>query len=222
MHETPFIDIHTHHSYHKEGVLSMVNYFPEHIKLEDHSDKYISVGLHPWHIDKDSADENIDLIRTIASLNKVLAIGEIGLDRAVSTPFNIQKEFFAKQIAIAKSLKKPIIIHCVRCFPELLSIKKKVKASTPWLIHGFRNNIQIAEDLLQQNCYISFGEALLFDKNIQDVFVEIPINQIFLETDESNYSISEIYNKAAQLKSIQLTKLKKNLFENYKYVFQSN
>jgi TatD DNase family protein len=200
----------------------MVNYFPEHIKLEDHSDKYISVGLHPWHIDKDSADENIDLIRTIASLNKVLAIGEIGLDRAVSTPFNIQKEFFAKQIAIAKSLKKPIIIHCVRCFPELLSIKKKVKASTPWLIHGFRNNIQIAEDLLQQNCYISFGEALLFDKNIQDVFVEIPINQIFLETDESNYSISEIYNKAAQLKSIQLTKLKKNLFENYKYVFQSN
>ena len=221
MHETPFIDIHTHHSYHKEGVLSIVNYFPEQIKPEDHSDKYISVGLHPWHIDKDSADKNIDLIRTIASLDKVLAIGEIGLDRAVSTPFNIQEEFFEKQIAIAESLKKPIIIHCVKYFPELISIKKKIKASSPWLIHGFRNNIQIAQNLLKQACYISFGEALLFDKKIQDVFVEIPINQIFLETDESEHSISEIYNKAAQLKSIQLAELKQDLFENYKCVFQS-
>ncbi|MGZ2369571.1 TatD family hydrolase [Ancylomarina sp. YFZ004] len=221
MHETPFIDIHTHHSYYKEGVLSMVNYFPEQIKLEDYSDKYISVGLHPWHLNKDSADEDLDFIKTIASIDKVLAIGEIGLDRTISTPLNIQEEFFAKQIAIAESLKKPIIIHCVRCFPELISIKNKIKASTPWLIHGFRNTIQIANNLLKQDCYISFGEALLFDKKIQNVFVEIPINRVFLETDESEHSIIDIYNKAAQLKSIQLEELKKDLFETYKCVFQS-
>ena len=221
MHETPFIDIHTHHSYPKEGVRSIVNYFPEQITLEDHFDTYISLGLHPWHLDKDSADENFETLTTFASNDKVLAIGEIGLDRTVATPLNIQESYFTKQIAIAESLNKPIIIHCVRCYPELLSLKKEVKASTPWLIHGFRNNSQIAKDLLQQNFYISFGEALLFDQKIQDVFVEMPINQIFLETDESHYSISEIYNKAAQLKSIQLTELKKDLWDSFKAVFHA-
>ena len=83
--------------------------------------------MHPWHLDKDSASENLDLIKTIASIDKVLAIGEIGLDRAVSTPLNIQEQFFTKQIAIAESVNKPIIIHCVRCFAELISIKKKKK-----------------------------------------------------------------------------------------------
>ncbi|WP_372642358.1 TatD family hydrolase [Ancylomarina sp.] len=221
MQKPPYIDIHTHHSNRKESVISIVNYFPEQIKLEDLSSKIVSVGLHPWHLNKDCEDENIDLIRTIASINKVLAIGEIGLDRNIAIPLGIQKAYFTKQVAIAEKFNKPIIIHCVRCFPELISIKKKIKASTPWLIHGFRNNIQIAQNLLKQDCYISFGEALLFDKKIQNVFVEIPINQIFLETDESKHSIIDIYNKAAQLKGLQLDDFKMKLFENYKSVFQT-
>ncbi|MCZ4694650.1 TatD family deoxyribonuclease [Ancylomarina euxinus] len=219
--ETPFIDIHTHHSIRIDNVLSIINCFPEQIKLEEHTDKYISVGIHPWHLNNDSADENLNLIRTFALLDKVLAIGEIGLDRNRTIALSIQEAYFTKQIAIAESVNKPIIIHCVRYFQELISIKKKLKASTPWLIHGFRNNIQIVEDLLQQNCYISFGEALLFDKMTQDVFIEVPIKRLFLETDESTYSISDIYKKAAQLKSLQLNDFKTKLFENYTAVFHA-
>jgi len=221
MYKTPYIDIHTHHSNYTEGVLSIVNYLPEQIKLEEHSDKYISVGLHPWYLDNDSSCENLNHVNTIASIDKVLAIGEIGLDRTVPTPIGIQEQYFTKQIEIAEKFNKPIIIHCVRCFPELISIKKKLETSTPWLIHGFRNNSQIAENLIQQNCYISFGEALLFDKKNQDLFIEIPINRIFLETDESACSIKDIYIKAAQLKSIQLSELKKDLCSNFNAVFHT-
>ena len=221
MHEMPFVDIHTHHSSQTDGTLSILNCFPEQIKHEDLSGKIVSVGLHPWHIDKDRAIINLEYLKTIALHANVLAIGEIGLDRNIAIPLVIQEAYFTKQIAIAESLNKPIIIHCVRCFPELLSIKKKVKASTPWLIHGFRNNIQLAKNLLKQNCSISFGEPLLFDKKIQDLFVEMPINRIFLETDESKYSISRIYIKAAQLKGLQLNDFKTKLFENYKAVFHA-
>lgn len=214
-----FIDIHTHHSSHIDGTLSILNCFPEQIKIEDNIERVISVGLHPWHVDKDNASSIINLIQAIASHKNVLAIGEIGLDRTIDTALSVQEMYFLKQIEIAESLNKPLIMHCVRCFPELLSIKKRVKASTPWLIHGFRNNSQIACELLKQNCYLSFGEALLFDKKNQDLFIKIPLNRVFLETDESEISISEIYNKAAQLKGLQLEVLKEKLFNNYETVF---
>lgn len=219
MYETPYIDIHTHHSYNTDGVLSILNCFPKKASIGDFHDKLISIGLHPWHIDENDASSIINLIKTIASYENVIAIGEVGLDRTIDTPIRIQEIKFEQQIEIAESLNKPLIIHCVRCFPELLSIKKRVKTSTPWLIHGFRKNIEIASDLLKQNCYLSFGEALLFDKKNQDLFIEMPLNKVFLETDESESSIREIYNKAAQLKGLQIEDLKEELLKNYKAIF---
>lgn len=221
MNETPFIDIHTHHSSHTNGTLSILNCFPEQIKIEDKLERRISIGLHPWHVDNNNVSTIIELIKTSASHENVLAIGEVGLDRTIDIPLDIQKAYFLKQVEIAEGLNKPLIIHCVRCFPDLLSIKKSLKTSTPWLIHGFRSNSQIASDLLKQNCYLSFGEALLFDEKNQDLFIEMPLNQVFLESDESKSSISEIYNKAAHLKSLQLENLKEKLFNNYKAVFNA-
>ena len=220
--ETSFINSHTHHSIHMDGALSILNCFPQQIKIGHNNEREISIGLHPWHVNKDDASSNIDLIKTVAADENVLAIGEIGLDRTIDTPLNIQEKYFIEQIEIAEKLNKPLIIHCVRCFSELLSIKKRIKASTPWIIHGFRNNSQIASMLLKQNCYLSFGEALLFDKNNQDLFFEMPLNRIFLETDESKNSISEIYKQAAHIKGLQLEVLKAKLFDNYKTVFKAN
>jgi TatD DNase family protein len=217
--ETPYIDIHTHHSCNADGILYLLNCFPEQGSVVDHADKTVSVGLHPWHVGKDNASSIIDLIQTSATYENVLAIGEIGLDRTTDTALSVQEMYFLKQIQIAESLNKPIIIHCVRCFPDILSIKKRVKASTPWLIHGFRNSNQIANDLIKQNCYLSFGEALLFDKKNQDIFIEMPLERVFLETDESEISISKIYTKAAHLKGLPLEVLKERLFNNYKTVF---
>ncbi|MRT93556.1 TatD family hydrolase [Ancylomarina sp. 16SWW S1-10-2] len=220
--ETSFINIHTHHSIHIDGTLSILNCFPEQIKIGNNNERGISIGLHPWHVNKDNASSMIDLIKTVASEKNVLAIGEIGLDRTIDMPLDIQEKYFIEQIEIAENLNKPLIIHCVKYFSELLSIKKRVKGSTPWLIHGFRKNRKIASMLLEQNCYLSFGEALLFDKNNQNLFIEMPLDKIFLETDDSENTISEVYNKAAHIKGLQLEVLKAKLFDNYKTVFNAN
>ena len=218
--ETPYIDTHTHHLNHSDGVISVINYSPEKFNQDEHADYLISLGIHPWHVEKKNADLNLELVKEFASKPNVMAIGEIGLDRAIKTPLSQQELFFTQQIEIAETYKKPIIIHAVRCFPELISIKKRVKASTPWLIHGFRNNLQIAQELLKHNCYISFGEALLFDRKNQDVFVDIPMNRIFLETDESKHTIIEIYEKASSLKKMKLADFKIALLKNYNTVFK--
>ncbi len=220
MFDTPYIDIHTHHTNRTDSVVSIVNYFLEQFDPESQANEFISVGLHPWHINDISKSE-IHPVLSAATQENLLAIGEIGLDRTLLTPLNIQEEFFIEQISIAENLHKPLIIHCVKSFSELLQIKKRIKSSTPWLIHGFRNKIQIAEQLLKQNCFISFGEALLFDKQTQDVFIQMPLERIFLETDESAYTIREIYNKAAHLRAMELNQFKQKLFDNYRMVFHT-
>ncbi|RXQ95735.1 hypothetical protein EO244_07685 [Ancylomarina salipaludis] len=222
MPDTPYINIHTHQMDHTDGVISVLNVFPEKYMTIAHTDKLITVGVHPWHLEKKNADVNLELVKEFASKPNVMAIGEIGLDRAIKTPLNLQETFFTKQIEIAETYKKPIIVHAVRYFPELISIKKRVQASTPWLIHGFRNNMQIAQELLKHNCFISFGEALLFDQKVQNIFIEMPINRLFLETDESKHSIVEIYEKAASLKKMQLAIFKIELLKNYNTVFKKH
>jgi len=219
MHEIPYIDVHTHHSLQVDGVISVLNCFPEQLIDSNHSGRPVSIGLHPWHAGNENTDTLLDLVRKWAEKEHVLAIGEIGLDRVCSTPLTIQEKYFLQQIEIAERLNKAIVIHCVRSFPELLVIKKRTKASTPWLIHGFRGNKHIAESLLNQNCFLSFGEALLFDQKLQVLFKTIPLNHIFLETDESKHSIIEIYQKAAELKEVQVLSLKRSLLNNYKAVF---
>lgn len=222
MPNTPFIDIHTHQSNQTDGVISVINVFPEQYTPEMYADKLISVGIHPWHVDKKEANLHLEMVKELAAKLNTLAIGEIGLDRAIKTPLGLQETFFTKQIEIAEKLNKPLIIHAVRCFSELISVKKRVQASPPWLIHGFRNNMQIAKELLKHNCFISFGEALLFDQKVQNIFIEMPINRVFLETDESKHSIIEIYQKASVLKNMKLTDLKTELLKNYNTVFKKH
>ena len=92
--ETPYIDVHTHHLKTTEGVKSIVNFFPEEVKVENLSNQQISIGIHPWHIEKKEANNKLELVDKLASINRVIAIGEIGLDKLTSTPFDSQKVFY--------------------------------------------------------------------------------------------------------------------------------
>ncbi|MDE5421568.1 TatD family hydrolase [Ancylomarina sp. DW003] len=220
MQETPYIDVHTHHLQKVEGVISVVNYCTGQLGDSVELHNSISMGLHPWHIEKEEGKTSLERLKKAANKTQVIAIGEIGLDRIISTPLSIQEEFFRDQVEIAEELNKAVIIHCVKCFSELLSLKKRLKPNTDWIIHGYRNNQHIAQSLLAQNCFISFGEALLFDIKVQNIFKALPLNRIFLETDESNHSVIEIYNKAAEIKNIQIDELKETIFKSFTSVFK--
>ena len=88
-------------------------------------------------------------------------------------------------------------------------------------LHGFNNNISIANELLASGFYLSFGKAL-FNPSMESVFSKIPSDKIFLETDDSDYEIEDIYKKAAQIKNTSIEQLSLQIMQNSKTVFKTN
>jgi TatD DNase family protein len=176
----------------------------------------LAVGLHPWHVDKENIDEQLALVEEASNHESVVAIGEIGLDRLTSVPFEYQKEAFVKQLQIAANANKPVIVHCVKAHSDIISILKTEKYKGDVIFHGFNQNKQIAEQLLKNGFYLSFGQALLnANSNANKVFCEIPNDRFFLETDESEIEIEEVYKKAAKLKNTGVKKIKLIISQNY-------
>ncbi len=216
----PYIDIHTHNldSFQKIKAIVNVSLFENNATINNNLN--YSVGLHPWNIKEGIFHFEQHLISETKKFNAI-AIGEIGLDKAINTDFSLQESVFTSQLKVAKHLQKPIIIHCVKAFSELLTIKKKNETNTAWIIHGYQKNMEIARSLLKANCYLSFGKAILKNEKLQTTFKQIPNNKFFLETDDSEISIIKIYNKAAELKEIKLEDLKKQIQINYNTCFKN-
>jgi TatD DNase family protein len=214
----PYIDIHTHSSVVQSDICSIQSKSMEE-QIKDNGKAIYSLGIHPWKIEDINIASSLEKLEQISSQNHILAIGEIGLDRLIQTPLSVQIEILLSQISIAERAQKPIVIHCVKYFPELIEIRKKHK-SFPWIIHGFQKNKIIADELIELGCYLSFGKALFTNKKLRALFCSLPTSQIFLETDESDVSIKEIYNKVADIKEMEVESLKKELFKNFKTCFK--
>ena len=131
----------------------------------------------------------------------------------------LQISVFKKQLEIVKLTNKPIVLHCVAAFDELIAIKKELKISNPMLIHGFSKNEQVAKSLLNNGFYLSFGKYLLRDPALEKVFTFAPENQILLETDTIEESIYEVYEKAATIKGISIEDMKTIVFTNFSKIF---
>ncbi|WP_223609130.1 TatD family hydrolase [Chryseobacterium sp. OSA05B] len=170
-----------------------------------------SIGIHPKDIAVDSIEEQFSWLESNISEN-CLAIGECGLDSIVQIPQKIQEQIFLRQILISNEIKKPLIIHCVRKFYEVISFKKK--ATQAVIIHGFNKKERIAEDLLKNNFYLSFGKAVLYHLSLQEIVKITPLHKIFLETDNECFNIEELYSKVSELKGISLEKLNEQILEN--------
>lgn len=170
-----------------------------------------SIGIHPKDIEAENIHSQFEWLSSHITEN-CLAIGECGLDSFVETDQKIQEEVFLKQIEFANEIKKPLIIHCVRKFYEVISFKKY--ARQPMVIHGFNKKESIAADLLKNNFYLSFGKAVLYNLSLQNTLKITPLNKIFLETDDEDFDIEELYGKVAELKRISLEELNKQIVEN--------
>ncbi|BAX78686.1 hydrolase TatD [Labilibaculum antarcticum] len=214
----PYINIHTHHLNDYSNVCIVLSINPGE-QITNREAVFYSVGIHPWDSNLTDVPSAIHELEISASDSNVIAIGETGLDRMIETPLSIQEDVFQKQLQIAEKYNKPVIIHCVKCFSELISIRKKKSIKLPWIVHDFRKNIQIAEDLIALGCYLSFGKALLTDEKLQTVFRSLPMNKLFLETDDSDIKIEELYKKASLVKGLNLEDLKEELFSNFTTCF---
>lgn len=206
-------NLHTHKSTHQENVLEIVNQYPNEF---DKDVKFFSIGIHPWYIDLDNLEEHMHTIEEKLQLKNCLALGECGLDKRIETPLEIQTEVFEKQLHLAIQYQKPVILHCVSAYQEVIEIKKRLKIEVPMVIHGFSKNGQVAKSLLDNGFYLSFGKYLLRNPELASVFEQVPDNRFFLETDTIEESIQDVYIKAASIKKKDVEQI---IEDNFKLVF---
>lgn len=176
----------------------------------------VSVGLHPWYLEETQSSWN--LLTELSSKENVLAIGECGLDKLCDTNWELQEQWFHQQILLANSIYKPLIIHCVRAYQECISMLKYAKV--PVIFHGFNKNFPLAKHLLQNGYYLSIGKAI-FNPHFEVTFKDLPIEQLFFETDEQKeLSVTTVYKRAAELKNIALESLILQVENNFQKVFK--
>lgn len=180
----PHTDIHCHdRSRYREAV---INIYPDDEIIEG---AYHSVGIHPWNTSNINP-QTIEKLKTLASHPQIVAIGETGLDTLKGASINIQIDIFCLHVTLSEQYKKPLIIHCVKAFNEIIALKKLLHSSMPWIIHGFRGKPHLATQLLNNGFYISLGKH--FNPHTAAI---IPPDRLFFETDDSILDINTIIDK---------------------------
>ena len=213
---TKFINLHTHKFSNLSDVIEVVNQYPWEF---DASIPNYSIGIHPWYIDENRLESDLEIIKEKLQLSECLALGECGLDKRIEIPLDLQISVFKKQLEIVKQTNKPVVLHCVAAYDEVIAIKKEMKIENPMIIHGFSKNEQVAKSLLNNGFYLSFGKYLLRNPDLEKVFTFAPENQILLETDTIEESIYEVYKKAASIKGISIEEMKAIVFANFSRIF---
>lgn len=221
--EVPFIDFHTHFASNETDVLSVLN-----IDLGAGENwrpelKACSVGIHPWNIRKNDIVSQFLRLEDACKQQNVIAIGEAGLDKMQGPPLEFQSRVFEQQVEMADFYGKPLIVHCVGAYYELLSVRKKMKPSVPFVVHGYNKNVQVLADLVNNGCFISMGTSIIHPAApSRKVLAEVPSDRLFLETDDKNTPIQGVYLAAAEILQIDLDRLKSTIHDNYLRISNPN
>jgi TatD DNase family protein len=210
-------NLHTHSASNNPDVFEIVNRYP----YEDLDVPYFSTGIHPWYIDVDKLNDHLTIIEQRLQLPNCLALGECGLDKRIEIPLNIQVDVFEKQLALAKQYQKPVILHLVAAFQELIEIKNRLQPGMPMIVHGFSKNSQVAKQLLDNGFYLSFGKYLLRNQELSAVFAGVPKDRFLLETDTIEEGIAQVYTKAALVRNMDIEVLKSIVQNNFKNIFKN-
>ncbi|TDE07212.1 TatD family hydrolase [Flavobacterium sandaracinum] len=211
-----YFNLHTHKFTNQSNVLELVNQYPQEF---DARIPYYSIGIHPWFIVEERIEADLAIIESKLQEASCLAVGECGLDKRIEIPMELQEMVFEKQLLLAQHYNKPVVIHCVAAFQELITIKKKLNISVPILIHGFSKNAQIAKQLVDNGFYISFGKYLLLNKELEAVFISVPNSRFFLETDTVEEGIEAVYELAAKYKRVSVNEIQELVNSNFNKVF---
>ncbi|QBN18028.1 TatD family hydrolase [Flavobacterium nackdongense] len=212
-----YFNLHTHQFTNQPDVLELVNQYPQEF---DGAIPFYSIGIHPLYIDENRLESDFKIVDEKLALTECLALGECGLDKRSETPFKVQLSVFERQLALAEKHQKPVVIHCVAAFQELIEIKKRLKISVPMVVHGFSKKIELVKQLIDNGFYLSFGKNLLRNLELESVFVSIPNYRFLLETDMVEEGIRAVYALAAKYKGLELSELQEIVNKNYKTVFE--
>ncbi len=180
------IDCHTHH--HRANAVIDIDPIDSLVHLR--RGFLYSVGIHPWNVFRVD-DRALRLLRALAAEPQVLAVGECGIDLKIrdrlDCPIATASEILARQTSLlefhfdlSESLRKPLILHIVKAFSEIINLRRIWKPSQPWIIHGFRGKPQLASELVRHGFHLSFGAYAN-----PDSVAATPSSRALVETDES-------------------------------------
>lgn len=202
-----YINIHTHHP------------APDALVQADFgaprpAGKY-SLGIHPWAtgvFDKGWLEE----LRTDEHL---AAVGEIGLDYARDVPHEVQRQVFEAQLAIAVERRLSVVLHCVRAFEPVM--ETLARFSLPAVIfHSFIGSREQVAQAVRRGCFLSMSPYGLASSRTREALAEVPLGQIFVETDDRPVPIGEVYAEVAGLLGISVEELAAATECNFNAIFR--
>lgn len=193
------LDLHTHHLT-PNGIYdaSDLVFTPE-LTLPDNQP--YSVGIHPWHTAEHVTPEQWQQLEDLLQRPDCVAVGEAGIDLSGKGGLMfLQLQVFRRMVDYSESLKKPLIIHCVKGEDIIIGLRRDLKVKMPWVIHGFRKKPQVAEQLLRAGCMLSFG--LQFNA---DTVRTVPADKLFVETDTATCDIKTVIDAVSAARGSDLT-----------------
>jgi len=145
---------------------------------------FASVGVHP-HEAATFTDETPAALRALAADPGVVAIGEIGLDyHYMHSPRATQREVFVRQLALARELGLPVIIHSREAHAELMALLRAHGQGVRGVLHCFTGDLAMAREGLDLGFYVSFAGPLTFRKStLPEVARQVPLDRVLVETD---------------------------------------
>ncbi len=198
---TAILDIHTHHPAPQPEALVCVG--PENFNPVD--GQLYSVGIHPWETENDITSEKWDLIESAAAHPQVRAIGECGIDRAKGGPLFRQMLVMKRQIELSEKLQKPLVIHNVKAHDVIIGMKKDIRPTQPWMVHGFRGKPSVAQMLADAGNYLSFG-PLHNDESV----ITTPSELMLAETDDADTTVEQVIATLSALRQQEMTDIIKS------------
>lgn len=164
-----------------------------------------SVGVHPWMV-ADAGCDAWSRIDAVAREKNVVAIGETGLDKLRGPAISLQAEAFERHVSVSESVGKPLIIHCVRAYNELMSMRRRLSPSQAWVVHGFRGKPELARQLVDAGFLLSLGA-----KFNAATAMAIPSDKLLIESDESDTDVASIYRSVAAARNQSVPELERSV-----------
>lgn len=196
---------------------------------------YAAIGIHPSEVEELNQN-NFQHVREVAMRQKVLAIGEIGLDYHYDEPAReVQIDWFERQLLLAKDLKKPVIIHSREATEDTMKVlKSNIARDIHGVMHCYSYSVETARELLKMGYYFGIGGVITFSnaKKLAEAVAEIPLDRILLETDcpylaptphrgdrNSSLYIPLIAEKIAAIKGVPYHKVLDQTYKNARKLF---
>ena len=202
---------------------------------QKYSEIYCTVGIHPNSTINSKKEDLLELEHLIKSSNKIIGIGETGLDYYRDFDKNLQFFYFEEQIKIAKKFNLPVIVHTRDAEDDTyLILKKYSNINLKFIIHCFSGSIDFAKKCSDLGCYISFSGNITFKNanNIREACKEIDINKILIETDspyltphphrgKKNHpsNVKYVCSEISKIKNIDFDSISKITTKNFNSIF---